>query len=238
MNFQKSDRFDKNLIRSKIMGPNPLKLCEELLENALKKPCGVTLDLGSGTGITSVFLAKEYNLKVYAADLWSNPSENMRFFEKMGLSNKDITPLCVDANSLPFAHEFFDSIVSIDSYNYYGRNETYLSEHFLPYLKRSSFAYIAIPGMKKDCHKKLPACLLKSWTPEQLDYMHDINWWHKIISQCIDVQIIDMFEMSSTEEAWADWLECENEYSIGDRAAIEAGALEYLNTVAIILKRS
>lgn len=29
-NFPKASSFDINLVRSKIMGPNPLKLCEEL----------------------------------------------------------------------------------------------------------------------------------------------------------------------------------------------------------------
>ena len=28
--------------------------------------------------------------------------------------------------------------------------------------------------MARDCHDDLPACLLASWTPEQLDYMHDM----------------------------------------------------------------
>ena len=30
MQFPKANSFDINLVRSKIMGPNPLKLCEEL----------------------------------------------------------------------------------------------------------------------------------------------------------------------------------------------------------------
>ena len=34
MNFPKANSFDSALVSSKIMGPNPLKLCEELLENA------------------------------------------------------------------------------------------------------------------------------------------------------------------------------------------------------------
>lgn len=35
--------------------------------------------------------------------------------------------------------------------------------------------YIVKPGMARDCHDDLPACLLASWTPEQLDYMHDMT---------------------------------------------------------------
>lgn len=51
------------------MGPNPLKLCEELLRD-VSVPCGVRVyDLGSGTGITSVLLAREYGLDSYAVNL-------------------------------------------------------------------------------------------------------------------------------------------------------------------------
>lgn len=60
--------------------------------------------------------------------------------------------------------------------------------------------------MAHDCHNDLPTCLLKSWTPEQLDYMHDIDWWRAIISQTEGVEIVDMHAMECTAEAWANWL--------------------------------
>lgn len=44
-----------------------------------------------------------------------------------------------------------------------------------------------------------------------------------------------MHEMECTREAWADWIACENEYARGDRAAVNAGALDYLNTIAVTL---
>ena len=66
--FPKATSFDAALVRSKIMGPNPLKLCEELLRD-VSVPCGVRVyDLGSGTGITSVLLAREYGLDSYAVN--------------------------------------------------------------------------------------------------------------------------------------------------------------------------
>ncbi|MEE1479992.1 MAG: hypothetical protein UF068_05095 [Slackia isoflavoniconvertens] len=37
--------------------------------------------------------------------------------------------------------------------------------------------------------------------------------------------------------AWADWLVCDNPYAQGDRAAIAAGALGYLNAIAITLRK-
>ena len=138
---------------------------------------------------------------------------------------------------MPFEHDYFDAVVSIDSYNYYGRDPHYLGERLLPYVKQGGVLYLSIPGMVRDCHGNLPDCLLKSWTPEQLDYMHDIAWWRAMIEPTPGVEIVSMQPMRCTNEAWADWLACDNEYAAGDRAAVNAGALEYLNTIAIVLRK-
>lgn len=67
--------------------------------------------------------------------------------------------------------------------------------------------------MVRDCHDNLPDCLLKSWTPEQLDYMHDIAWWRAMIEPTAGVETVSMQPMLCTNEAWEDWLACDNEYA-------------------------
>lgn len=234
--FPKANSFDINLVRSKIMGPNPLKLCEELLRCADLAEGSRVCDLGSGTGITSVMLAREYGFDVYAVDLRSDPVENRAFFRRMGVPDGQIHPVQADAlEGLPFEPCYFDAVVSIDSYNYFGRDPRYLGEKLLPYVKPGGKIYLSIPGMIRDCHDCLPECLLASWTPEQLEYMHDMQWWRAMIGKTQGVQIEDMHEMECTREAWTDWIACENEYARGDRAAVEAGALDYLNTIAATL---
>jgi len=237
MTFPKAYSFPTSIMRSRSMGPNPLKLCEELLGYTDIPAGSVVLDLGSGAGLTSALMARECGLIVYAADLWSDPSDNMRFFEECGLTNRQIVPLKADATALPFAHGFFDAIVSVDSYNYFGRDPKYLGECLLPLVKPGGELLFAIPGMVRDCHDDLPACLLASWTPEQLDYMHDVSWWSANFAQTEGVEIVDMREMECTREAWADWIGCDNEYAAGDRVAVESGALDYLNTIAVRLRR-
>ena len=238
-NFPKANSFDTAIVRSKIMGPNPLKLCEELLRDA-SIPRGVRVcDLGSGTGITSALLAREYGFDTYAVDLWSDPEENRAFFDSLGISRNTIHPVKADASQgLPFEHDFFDAVVSIDSYNYYGRDPRYLGERLLPYVKSGGRIYLSIPGMVRDCHDALPTCLLASWSAEQLEYMHDMAWWRAMIGQTSGVVIEDMHQMACTSEAWADWIACDNEYAQGDRAAVEAGALEFLNTIAVTLVKA
>lgn len=237
MHYSKSEKYNSPALQAKIMGPNPVKLEEELLLDHRIPEGAVVCDLGSGQGLTSVFLAKEYGFTVYAADLWSDPEENRRFFDEMGLSREQIIPVKADAADLPFEKEFFDAVVSTDSYNYFGRDPRYLDEKLLPFVKSGGYLYIAIPGMKKDLHDALPPELLLSWTPEQLDYLHDADYWRKITGQCRGAEVLSVQEMESNEEVWADWLKQENEYAVGDRKAMEAGGGKYLNFIAIVLRK-
>ncbi len=237
MNYPKSEKYNSDYFMSKIMGPNPLKLEEELLIGHKIKPDAVVCDLGSGQGLTSVFLAKEYGFTVYAADLWSEPEENRRFFDEMGLDKNKIIPVKADATDLPFEKEFFDAVISTDSYNYFGRDKEYLDNKLMPFVKSGGYVYVAVPGMKKDCHDNLPPELLLSWTPEQMDYMHDVNWWRDIVSASSKAEVAEVSEMESNDEVWADWLKQENEYAVGDRKSMEAGAGKYLNFIKIVLRK-
>lgn len=237
MKYILSKKYETPELMEKIMGPNPIKLEEELMLGHKIPDRSVVCDLGSGRGLTSVFLAKEYGFKVYAADLWSDPEENKKFFESMGLTEEQIIPVKADAENLPFEKDFFDAVVTTDSYNYFGRNSGYLDEKLLPFVKSGGYIYISIPGMKKDCHDDLPKELLLSWTPEQLDYMHDASYWKAMVEQCVGAELIEIGEMESNDEVWADWLKQDNEYAVGDRKSMEAGGGKYLNFIKIVLRK-
>ena len=126
--------------------------------------------------------------------------------------------------------------MSVDSYNYFGRDAAYLDRHLLPVVKPGGLIYIAIPGMKRDCHADLPPELLLSWTPDQLAYMHDPAYWRGMVSQSA-AEVLEVSEMQSNEEVWADWLACENEYAVNDRKSMNAGAGKWLNFIRIVLRK-
>lgn len=237
MEYKLSKKYSTPEFQSMIMGPNPIKLAEELLTNADIKKGEKICDLGSGMGLTSIFVAKEFGAKVFATDLWSDPKENQNFFASQGLNTDNIVAIKADANALNFSKEFFDKIVSIDSYNYFGRNENYLDDKLLPYLKKGGYIYLAISGMKKDCHTNLPKELLLSWTLEQLEYIHDMEWWNNIFSKSKGCEIVEIKEMQSNEEVWNDWIAQNNEYAINDRKSIQMGAGKYLNFISVVLKK-
>lgn len=237
MKYPLSEKYGTPELMKKIMGPNPLKLEEELLTGHRIPEGSLVCDLGSGQGLTSVFLAREYGFTVYAADLWSDPEDNRRFFAQMGLTDAQVLPVKADASALPFAPETFDAVVSIDSYHYFGRNPAFLDEKLLPFVKAGGYVYIAIPGMKRDCHDHLPPELLLSWTPEDLETMHDAAYWRSIVSRSRDCEVLEVSEMVYNEEVWADWLRQENPYAVGDRKSMNAGAGKYLNFVKIVLRK-
>jgi hypothetical protein len=63
----------------------------------------------SGKGLSNIFLAKEYGLRVWAADLWIKPTENFARIRQAGVENL-VYPIHTDARSLPlFRHSSFRS---------------------------------------------------------------------------------------------------------------------------------
>ena len=83
----------------------------------------------------------------------------------------------------------------------------------------------------------MPKELLLSWTPDQLEYMHDVEYWKNIVSKCTGADVIEVSEMESNDEVWADWLKQDNEYAVGDRKSMEAGGGKYLNFIKIALQK-
>ena len=124
MNFYKTEKYDKDFLKENMMGPNSMMILEELLNEVPLKSGMRVLDLGCGNGLTSVFLAKEYGVQVFALDLWISATDNYRRFLKNGVDDL-IIPIHADAQDMPFAEEFFDAVVSVDAYHYVGNNDTF-----------------------------------------------------------------------------------------------------------------
>ena len=90
MKYPKSEQYDKQFLLENMMGPNALKILEELTEGIKLTSDMKILDLGCGKGLTSIFLAKEFGVQVYATDLWITAAENFERFKKLGLEDRII----------------------------------------------------------------------------------------------------------------------------------------------------
>jgi cyclopropane fatty-acyl-phospholipid synthase-like methyltransferase len=126
-------RYDPNWIRENALGENALCQVESLSRRLPLRSGMRILDLACGNATSSIFLAREFAVEVWAADLWVSPNDNRRRAIEFGCE-RTVFPLRVDAHSLPFAEDFFDAVVAIDSYLYFGTHERYLS-YLLKFVK-------------------------------------------------------------------------------------------------------
>jgi len=237
MKFIKANRFEQKFIDENIMGPNPAKLLEMLLEAyPLQKGMRV-LDLGCGQGVTSIMLARDYGLNVFATDLWISATDNWNRFRQAGFADGQIVPIHAEAHELPYADEFFDAVISIDAYHYFGLDREYLGKHLLPLVKPGGWLLFVVPGFREDIHDALPPELLLTWSAEDLDTMHDIPYWKDVLRATDGVEIVSLTELDHFEECWQDWLNTENPYAVSDRIPMNAGAGKYMNLIAIALKK-
>ena len=124
--FPRASAYDPEWVRRNLMGPNVLWLTEALTEVIDLRPGMRVLDPGCGSAISSIFLAREFGVSVWAADLRIEPTRNYRRVEEAGVGDR-VFPIEAEAHALPFAHAYFDALVSLDSYHYYGTDVRYLS---------------------------------------------------------------------------------------------------------------
>lgn len=238
MKYSKNKRYDNDFVKSNMMGPNSMIILENLLENIQLTSSMRILDLGCGNGLTSIYLAKEYGVQVFAVDLWISASDNYERFSKMGLENQ-IIPIHADATQLPFADNYFDAVISIDAYHYFGSNDTYYDSYLARLLKKDALIAIAVPGMKSEIDSEsIPQEMEPYWSKEAIATWNTCDWWRKIFSKSDEIQIKDIREMECFEEAWQDWLKTENNYAITDKQMIEADGGRYMNLISIIANKS
>src|SRR5829696_8464635 len=123
--FPLSSRYDPRWLLDLDMGPHPLWQLEEILPALRLRPGMRVLDLGSGKGATSVFLAREFGVRVVAADWWISADQAAAVLTEAGVGDR-VEAVQAEAHALPFEEQSFDAIVSIDAFEYFGTADSYL----------------------------------------------------------------------------------------------------------------
>jgi len=131
--YLRSNSYDSDWVIGNNMGPNALWLTEELTNTLRIEPGMKVLDLGCGRAMSSIFIAKEFEAQVWAADLWISASDNLERIAGAGVQDL-VIPVDAEAHSLPFAKGYFDVIVSMDAFHYFGTADLYLG-YIVDFLK-------------------------------------------------------------------------------------------------------
>jgi cyclopropane fatty-acyl-phospholipid synthase-like methyltransferase len=210
--FPLSAKYDPRWVLENEMGPHPLWLLEWLCEEMALKPDMRVLDMGCGKAITSIFLAKEFGVQVWANDLWIPANDNWKRIREAGVEDR-VFPIHAEAHALPYADEFFDAIVSVDSYHYYGTDDIYLG-YFVKFLKPGGQIAVACPGLERDAGPRAPDHL-KTWVqkwsdPDQFFSFHTAQWWRDHWEKTGLVHVEKADNLANGGEVWLQFEEARN----------------------------
>ncbi|HUG89910.1 MAG TPA: methyltransferase domain-containing protein [Planctomycetaceae bacterium] len=234
-----SDRFPRSsayhpewVIASASSGANALWLTEWLAEALDLRPGMRVLDLGCGRAMSSIFLRREFGVEVWAADLWFSPSENFQRIRDAGAQD-GVFPIHTDARALPFAAEFFDAVVSIDAFMYFGTDDLSLNT-LARFVKPGDVLAIALAGLTAEIDGPVPDHLQDWWEPANW-CLHSAAWWrrHWERTGLVDIELADTMPDGWT--FWLDWLRVvapENTLEIRTVEADRGRSLGYVRAVA------
>jgi cyclopropane fatty-acyl-phospholipid synthase-like methyltransferase len=198
--YQRSNGYDPQWVIDNQMGPNPLWMIEALTEELRVTHDMRVLDLGCGTAMTSIFLAREFRARVWATDLWIDAADNAERIEAAGVRGS-VTPIHAEAHALPFATGFFDAIVSIDAYHYFGTDDRYL-EYLVCFLRAGGRVGIVVPAVSEEIGVDPPAEIAEYWEPGYHSF-HSPQWWHGHWSKS---RVVHVDLADAIVDGWQDWL--------------------------------
>ena len=226
--FPRSAKHDPVWVVENQMGPSALWLTEWLCRVMNLSPGMRVLDMGCGKALSSIFLAREFGVQVWANDLWIPASDNWTRIQEAGLSDR-VFPIHAEAHSLPYAEGFFDAIVSLDSYHYYGTDDLYLI-YLSKFVKPGGQIGVVVPGLMREFEGAVPEHLARKqksggvfWV-EDCWSIHTLAFWQNLWghSSLVDVEVADTLPDGC--RLWLQW----------DRAIHAAGASHFPSDVEVL----
>lgn len=233
--FPRSQKYNPEWVTSSASGGANALLLTEWLTTAMDLQPGMrVLDLGCGRGVSSIFLHREYNVEVWSTDLWFDPSERLQLITG-AQAEKHVYPIHADARNLPFAKDFFDAVVAIDSYPYYGTDDHYLN-YLARFVKPGGVIGIAGAGLMQEFDGAVPQHLKAWWEPGMCSF-HSAAWWrrHWERTGIVDIELAD-----SMADGWRLWLEWHRSIApdnITEIEAVESDQGTHLGYVRVIARR-
>jgi SAM-dependent methyltransferase len=221
------------------MGPKVLWMTEALTQVMPIEPGMRVLDLGCGTAMSSIFLAKEFGAQVWATDLWISATDNLHRIREAGLEDR-VFPIHAEARAMPFADGFFDAIVSMDSYHYFGTDVHYLEYYLLKLLKPGRQIGIVSPASRERIPHPAPAYLGEGWY-----WMNTVDWWRDLWSRTPGLELEYAAELPEGWDLWVRWHEFLNAAGSKNRPAaareleqLRADGGRHMGFVRMVARRS
>ena len=199
--FPRSSKYDAEWVIENRMGLNALWLTEWLCAQMQLEAGSRVLDLGCGKALSSIFLAKEYGLNVWATDLWIDATGNLGRIEEFELTDR-VFPIHADARKLPFPEGYFDAILCVNSYIYFGTDDLYL-DYVTKFLRPSGQIGIVLNCFMRELNGPLPDHLLPFWAQECWTW-HTIDWWRQHWER---TGLVEISTADTLEDGCGIWLQ-------------------------------
>jgi SAM-dependent methyltransferase len=203
--YPRSSKYDPRWIWENEAGSHALWLTEALCEKMELRPGMRVLNLGGGYGIEAIFLAKEFGLQVWLADLGTDPSENWQRVCAAGVEDL-VFPMKVDGRELPFADNFFDAVVSLNVLQFFGTDDLYLHWKLLPKVHPGGQLGVVVPGLLHEFKDGIPDYLQPVWHPDFLSW-HSPDWlrshWEK--TGLAEIETADNFDDGEGYRTFITW---------------------------------
>ena len=233
--FPRSSRYHPEWVLANASGgANSLWLTEWLTAELDLRPGMRVLDLGCGRASSSILLRREFGVQVWATDLWFSASENFQRIRDAGVED-GVFPLHADARALPFAAEFFDAIVCVDAFYYFGTDDLYLN-YLAQFVKPGGPLGIVGAGLVQEIEGPVPDHLCEWWT-QDLWCLHSAAWlrrhWER--TGILDIAVADT--MSDGWQVWLDWHRTGFPDNAVEIRTLEADRGQYLGYVRVVGRR-
>ena len=204
------------------------------------------LDLGCGRAMTSIFLAREFGVQVWATDFWITPDYNWQRVLEAKVADL-VFPLRAEAHSLPFPQGFFDAVISIDAYQYFGTDELYLG-YLSRFVRSEGMLGAVMPALMQPIDHALPEHFVKPQTNGKVFWedgcwsFKTADWWRDLWSRnsCVkDVQI------DTLPDGWRYWHDFEKALEVSgtnvfpsDAETLDSDHGRYIGFVRAIARRT
>ena len=234
--FPRASGYDPEWLLAGVSGAaNPLWMTEWLAGALALRPGMRVLDLGCGRAMSSIFLRCEFGVQVWATDLWFNASENFQRIRDAGVED-GVFPIHADARALPFAAEFFDAVVSIDSFFYYGTDDLYL-QYLARFVKPGGQVGIAGAGLMRAIEGPVPAHLAEWWAADQPYCLHSAAWWRRHWDRTGILDVATADTLPDGWRFWQDWLKMVAPENATEIRALAADAGSHIGYVRAVGRR-
>jgi cyclopropane fatty-acyl-phospholipid synthase-like methyltransferase len=237
--FPLSSKYDKGWIKKNSLGENVLYNLESLCEVMKFKEGMRVLDLGCGKAVSAIFLAKEFGVQVWAADQYISPTENYERIKEMNCESS-VFPLKVNAKELPFPQDFFDAIIVVDSYMYFGTDEKF-TPYLCQFLKPGGHIGIVDICFNKEINylAEVPE-FMKPHYRDKWYFVHSLEWWVKLWEKTGHLKILNSEILPQNEfiksEYIVDFSDSKNPDAIAE--ALERDKEGLINIFRLIAQRS